>query len=146
MAGTLSSWPEPTPVSNQRRRWSRVVVAPLVAMAGVAALLVAVHASMAGDPIGDSALNAYNAGWYPNVVKQKYLTCAETCKTLANALPEYETSAVPPTKRAFLCRVPGSPSGWQYGTQFDTRAACYTVGLDLKGRYSERYACLCVGR
>jgi hypothetical protein len=98
------------------------------------------------DPIQDGAIAPYRAGWFANGGS---LTCAETCKAKApGTLPEYEASSVPPTKRAFLCRVAGRPVGsiqtWLYGSQFDDRATCYTTGLDLKGSYSKRYHCLCV--
>jgi hypothetical protein len=113
----------------------------------LALLVVSVHA----DPIQDGALAPYRAGWFANVSPHGPLTCAETCKAKApGTLPEYEASAVPPTKRAFVCRVPGRPVGnlrtWLYGSQFDGRPACYTTGLDLKGRYTQRYFCLCVAR
>ena len=98
------------------------------------------------DPIQDGALAPYRAGWFANAG-----TCSETCKAKApGTLAEYEASAVPPTKRAFVCRVAGKPAGnldtWLYGSQFDDRAACYTTGLDLKGSYAKQYFCLCVAK
>lgn len=113
----------------------------MLAMATVLALL---PRNVQSDPIQDGALASYRAGWFPNSG-----TCAETCKAKApGSLAEYEASAVPPTKRAFVCRVAGKPQGdlrtWLYGSQFDDRAACYTTGLDLKGSYAEKYYCLCV--
>jgi len=79
------------------------------------------------------------------------LSCSDACKKSApGALAEYEASPIPATKRAFLCRVAGKPVGqidtWLYGNQFDTRAACYTTGLDLKGSYTDKYYCLCVAK
>ena len=130
--------------SNMRSVVRRAAVAMFVAVS--VAPIVLVIASSAGDPIGSNALNPHSAGWYTNVQQQRFLTCADTCKTNANALPEYEASAEPLTKRAFVCKVPGKPAGWQYCSQFDDRAACYTVGTNLKGSYSERFMCLCVGR
>lgn len=54
---------------------------------------------------------------------------------------------MPPTKRAFVCRVEGKVKDtWLYGSQFDDRAACYTTGLDLKGSFTQRYFCLCVAK
>jgi hypothetical protein len=113
----------------------------------LALLALGVHA----DPIQDGALAPYRAGWFPNASPKGPLTCAETCKAKApGTLAEYEASAVPPTKRAFVCRVAGKPHDnletWLYGSQFDDRAACYTTGLDLKGSYSRRYFCLCVAK
>jgi hypothetical protein len=101
------------------------------------------------DPIQDGALAPYRAGWFANSDPHGALTCAETCKVKApGSIAEHEASAVPPTKRAFVCRVAGKPEGhvetWLYGSQFDDRAACYTTGLDLKGSYTKQYFCLCV--
>lgn len=113
---------------------------------GTATVLVLLALSVHADPIQDGALAPYRAGWFANTG-----TCAETCKAKApGTLPEYEPSPIPPTKRAFLCRVAGRPNGnlrtWLYGSQFDDRAACYTTGLDLKGSYSQKYFCLCVAK
>lgn len=123
-----------------------------------AALVIALSAGLAlaafalrADPIGDGSLVGHRTGWFSNVSRSGPLTCAETCRTkAAGSAPEHEASAVPPTKRTFVCRVPGRPSGdlktWLYGNQFDDRPACYTTGLDLKGSYQQRYFCLCVAR
>jgi len=133
-------------VSSSHSKTKTIALWLFVAAAAGAVLLVVAPQPASGDPIDDSQLKPYRAGWFSNVEAQNYLTCAETCKTKAKAVPEHEASAVPPTKRAFVCRAPGKPSGWLYGSQFDDRAACYTVGLDLKGSYSERYMCLCVAQ
>lgn len=108
----------------------------------LALLALNVHA----DPIGDGALAPYRAGWFDN---NGTLTCAQTCKTKApGSQAEHEASAVPNTKRAFVCRVAGRPAGTLqtalYGSQFDERPACYTTGLDLKGSHRPKYFCLCV--
>ena len=118
---------------------------------GMAAVLAVLALTVHADPIDDGALAPHRAGWFANTSRSGPLTCAETCKAKApGTLAEYEASAVPPTKRAFVCRVPGKPKGeletWLYGSQFDDRAACYTTGLDLKGSYSQRYFCLCVAQ
>ena len=118
----------------------------ILAMAAVLALLPRnIHA----DPIQDGALAPYRAGWFSNVSPSAPLTCARTCAAKApGTVPEHEASAVPPTKRAFVCRVAGKPQNniptWLYGSQFDDRPACYTTGLDLKGSHSDKYYCLCV--
>lgn len=118
---------------------------------GTAAVLALLALNVYADPIGDGALAPYRAGWFPNGSPHGPLTCAETCKAKApGTLAEYEASAVPPTKRAFVCRVAGKPQPnlqtWLYGSQFDDRAACYTTGLDLKGSYTQKYFCLCVAK
>jgi len=118
---------------------------------GTAAVLALVPLNVHADPIQDGALAPYRAGWFANAGPKGPLTCSETCKAKApGTLAEYEASAVPPTKRAFVCRVAGKPQGnletWLYGSQFDDRAACYTTGLDLKGSYSLKYFCLCVAK
>ena len=118
---------------------------------GMAAVLAFFALNLHADPIGDGALAAYRAGWFANNGPKGPLSCAETCKVKApGTLAEYEASAVPPTKRAFVCRVAGKPVNnigtWLYGSQFDDRAACYTTGLDLKGSYTEKYFCLCVAK
>ena len=114
---------------------------------GMATILALLALDVHADPIQDGALAPYRAGWFSNGGS---LTCAETCKAKApGTLPEYEASAVPPTKRAFVCRVgkaQGSLDTWLYGSQFDDRAACYTTGLDLKGSYTQKYFCLCVAK
>lgn len=112
----------------------------------VATILVLLSLNVHADPIQDGAIAPYRAGWFANTG-----TCADTCKAKApGTLAEYEASAVPATKRAFVCRVAGKPAGniptWLYGSQFDDRAACYTTGLDLKGSYSQKYFCLCVAK
>lgn len=117
----------------------------LIAATVLALLALDVHA----DPIQDGALAPYRAGWFANDGGPSPRTCSETCKAKApGSLAEYEASSVPPTKRAFVCRVAGKAQGnlatWRYGSQFDERAACYTTGLDLKGSYTEKYYCLCV--
>lgn len=110
----------------------------------LAAVLMTLALNLHADPIQDGALAAYRAGWFANTG-----SCVETCKAKApGTLPEYEASAMPNTKRAFVCRVAGKPQGnlqtWLYGSQFDDRAACYTTGLDLKGSHAPKYFCLCV--
>ena len=134
--------------SNLKARLFNRGGALILGMAVILALLaVNVHA----DPIQDGALAPYRAGWFPNGGPQGPLSCTDTCKAKApGTVAEHEASAVPPTKRAFVCRVAGKPLGslqtWLYGSQFDDRAACYTTGLDLKGSYSKEYFCLCVAK
>jgi hypothetical protein len=118
---------------------------------GAAAVLTLLALNVQADPIQDGALAPYRAGWFANTSPQGPLTCAQTCKAKApGTVPEHEASAVPPTKRAFVCRVAGKPNGnlatWLYGSQFDDRPACYTTGLDLKGSFNPRYLCLCVAQ
>jgi hypothetical protein len=118
---------------------------------GMAVILTVLAVSAQADPIQDGALAAYRAGWFANNGPKGPWTCSETCKAKApGTLAEYEASAVPPTKRAFVCRVEGKPVGkidtWLYGSQFDDRPACYTTGLDLKGSYNQKYFCLCVAK
>jgi hypothetical protein len=110
----------------------------------VVVVLLLVQSPADADPVGDSTLAPYRAGWYSNAAQPKNLACADTCQTKAKALAEYAASAVPPTKRAFVCRVAVGRDRWLYGSQFDDRPACYTVGLDLKGSYNDTYMCLCV--
>ncbi len=113
-----------------------------------AALLLLLPAGVQADPIDDFTVKSYRAAWFPNTQGNRNMSCADTCKQRMGGLPEYEASSVEPTKRAFVCRVQGNPRGnirtWRYGSQFDTRAACYTTGLDLKGSYEKRFMCLCV--
>ncbi len=63
---------------------------------------------------------------------------------------DQRSGPITPFKRAFVCRVAGKPNGnigtWLYGSQFDTRAACYTTGVDLKGSFSPKYFCLCAAK
>ena len=116
----------------------------IIAIAGLLALPLAVVA----DPFKDFSLEGHRAGWYPNAQGGKTLTCPETCKAQVGGLAEYEASPGV-VKRAFVCKVQGAPEGnirtWLYGNQFDERKACYTVDVSLKGTYSEKYFCLCVG-
>ena len=126
------------------RRGSVLVFAAATVLA---LLALNVHA----DPITDGALAPYRAGWFPNDSPAAPLSCSETCKKKApGTVAEHEASPIPPTKRAFVCRVAGKPQGnldtWLYGTQFDDRPACYTTGLDLKGSFSKKYYCLCVAK
>lgn len=128
-------------MSHSNSKAKVFILGPVFALA---LLALNVHA----DPIGDGALAPYRAGWFDN---NGTLTCAQTCKAKApGTLPEYEASAVPNTKRAFVCRVAGQPAGnlqtALYGSQFDERPACYTTGLDLKGSHTKKYFCLCVAK
>lgn len=130
--------------SEPTRRWLGTVF-----VLGLAALLLLVVPETQADPIQDGALSNYKAGWFSNAGRSGPLTCTETCKLKAEgSLAEYEATFDAPAKRAFVCKVEGRPNNdvrtWLYGSQFDGRAACYTVGRDLKGSYSERYYCLCV--
>jgi hypothetical protein len=122
-----------------------VFLTGLLATAAAVVLLVLAQSPAGADPVADSTLSPYRAGWYSNAAQPKNLTCADTCRTKAKGLAEYEASAVSPTKRAFVCRVAVARDRWLYGSQFDDRPACYTVGLDLKGSYNDSYMCLCVG-
>lgn len=129
------------------RRLRPTILVTLTTTALAVALMLTAPGAQA-DPIKNLSMGSYQAGWYSNSSRGGPLTCAETCKQKASALPEHEPSAVPVPKRAFLCKVQGEPKGdlrtWLYGSQFDDRAACYTVGLDLKGSYDDSYLCLCV--
>lgn len=114
-----------------------------------AAVLALLALNVQAEPIGDGALGPHRTGWFSNSGASGPLTCAETCKQKApGTAPEHAPSAVPNTKRAFVCRITGKPVGdlktALYGSQFDDRAACYTTGLDLKGSFNQRYFCLCV--
>jgi hypothetical protein len=118
---------------------------------GAATILALLAPSVQADPIQDGALASYRAGWFPNTGPQGPLSCSDTCKKNApGTLAEYEASPIPPFKRAFVCRVAGKPNGnidtWLYGSQFDTRPACYTTGVDLKGSFSDKYYCLCAAK
>ena len=113
----------------------------------IAALLVLPLAVVA-DPFKDLVLEGHRAGWYPNTHGGKTLTCPETCKAQVGGLAEYEASPGV-AKRAFVCKVQVGSEGniqtWLYGSQFDDRKACYTVDVSLKGKYDEKYFCLCLG-
>lgn len=122
-------------------------IRPLSVLMLLLALLLATPAARA-EPIKNLSMDPYLAGWYSNASRSGPLTCSETCKQKASAVAEHEPSAEPIPQRAFVCRVQGKPKDnlrtWLYGNQFDDRAACYTVGLDLKGSYEDSYFCLCV--
>jgi hypothetical protein len=118
---------------------------------GTATVFALLALNVHADPITDGVIAPYRAGWFANSGPGAPLTCARTCAAKApGTVPEHEASAVPPTKRAFVCRVAGKPLGnlqtWLYGSQFDDRPACYTTGLDLKGSFNQRYLCLCVAK
>jgi len=118
---------------------------------GTAAVLSLLALSAHAEPIQDGALAPHRAGWFANGGPHGPLSCADTCKAKApGTVSEHAASAVPPTKRAHVCRVAGKPVGnlqtWLYGSQFDDRPACYTTGLDLKGSFNPRYFCLCVAQ
>jgi hypothetical protein len=98
------------------------------------------------EPISNGSLTSHRVGWFDN---GGTMNCSETCKAKApGTVAEHEPSPIAPTKRVFVCKVQGKPSGnlrtWLYGNQFDDRPACYTTGLDLKGSFSKSFACLCV--
>ncbi len=119
-------------------------------MLGLAMILALLVPSVQADPIQDGALASYRAGWFDNTGPKGPLSCADTCKAKApGTLAECESSPITPFKRAFVCRVAGKPKPngnidtWLYGSQFDSRAACYTTGVDLKGSFSPKYYCLC---
>lgn len=120
-----------------------LVLTGCLAVAAASVLLARAYPPAGADPVGDSALSPHRVGWYSNAAP-KNLTCVDTCQTKAKALAEYEASGVSTTKRAFVCRVAVARERWLYGSQFDDRPACYTVGLDLKGSYNDSFMCLCV--
>jgi hypothetical protein len=129
--------------SDSKARLIRGGALILATVTVLASLALAAHA----DPINDGALAPYRAGWFANGSPHGPLSCADTCKAKApGTIAEHEASAVPPTKRVFVCRVAGHLETWLYGSQFDDRAACYTTGLDLKGSYEKKYFCLCVAK
>jgi hypothetical protein len=106
-----------------------------------ALFLLAVGASAA--PIPDGSYGTHRVGWYPNVSEGEGLTCPQTCRAHMAAVAESAPSPGVPS-RAFVCKVQVERGAYLFGSQFDDRPACYTVGLDLKGAYHERYHCLCV--
>lgn len=100
------------------------------------------------DPIADGSFNPYKAGWYPNVIDGKPLACRQVCEIKAKAAAEFEAAPGPRVKRTFVCKVAfrqeNRQSPFLYGNQFDARPACYTTDISLRGKYSERFLCLCV--
>jgi len=111
-------------------------------------LLAVFSAAVFADPIGDGSLDPYKAGWFPNVVDRKALTCPQVCEIKARAAAELEAAPGAQLQKTFVCKVPVGQEDrnttFLYGNQFDLRPACYTTDTSLRGRYSERFLCLCV--
>lgn len=111
-------------------------------------LLCIVPFAAFGDPIADGTFDPYKAGWFPNVIDGRPLICPRVCEIKAKSAAESEASPGTQIKRTFVCKVAAGQEGREttflYGNQFDARAACYTTDTTLRGRYSERFLCLCV--
>jgi hypothetical protein len=123
----------------------------MTAIRNILALFLLATASTASfaDPITDGALNPYKAGWFSNVIAGRALPCPQACEIAAKTAAEFEAAPGESLKKTFVCKVPVGQEGrnttYLYGNQFDARPACYTTDTSLRGRYSERFLCLCVG-
>jgi hypothetical protein len=119
--------------------------------AGVIVMLILVPLSVLADPIEDSSMDGYKAGWYLNIHDNKLLTCPETCKASVNGLPE-SVSSSEVSKKAFLCKrsvkigKEQKIKMWLYGNQFDDKNACYLLDQSGKRTASDKYYCLCVNK
>lgn len=101
-------------------------------------------ASAGAGPIPNGSFSSLSSGWFDG----SKLTCPEICER-HGAVAEAEANTAPPVRRSYVCKVRQAESGpyvWLFGTQFDSRPACYTTNRDLAGEYSEVFYCLCVKR
>jgi hypothetical protein len=107
--------------------------------------------SVLADPIKDSSMDSYKAGWYLNIRDNKALTCPETCKASLNGFPESSTRSEV-SKKAFLCKrsikfeKDQKIGTWLFGNQFDNKKFCYLFDQSGKRAASDEYYCLCVNQ
>lgn len=126
-----------------------MIARPLKAALGL--LLLAAAASSA-DPIQDSALQDYKAGWYPNGYKEKLVTCPEICKLEVNGVAEHERSGILRAPAIYVCRVlyrPGAPrpllgERYSYGNQVGTEAVCRAANASGRIMEVKEFHCLCI--
>jgi hypothetical protein len=121
----------------------------------VCTVLLSVAAGASADPIQDSSLNDYKAGWYPNYYKEKGpLTCPQTCEIWIKGVAEQENSMAADSKMTQVCKIgdrgqinkPVRGGRCLYGNQFDKTPACYVTDMNGKVQKSERYYCLCIAK
>ena len=118
---------------------------------GVIVVLIFFPLSVLADPIKDSSMDGYKAGWYLNLHDNKLLTCPETCKASVNGLPE-SVSSSEASQKAFLCKrsirieKDQKTKTWLFGSQFDDKTACYLFDQSGKRAASDKYYCLCVNQ
>ncbi len=106
------------------------------------ALLALASVAANAEPIPNSSFADRTAGWFDG----KGLTCPQICKE-QKAVAESEKNTARPVAMSYVCKVRKAKNGpylWLFGTQFDSRPACYTTDRDLKGEYSDIFYCLCV--
>ncbi|MFZ2161353.1 MAG: CARDB domain-containing protein [Sideroxyarcus sp.] len=114
-------------------------------------MLLAVWGAQA-DPIKDNMLNGYEAGWYPNVYKEKTMSCPDTCEVWVKGIAEHELSNGVKSKITNVCKVgsgkviekPVRDEKFLYGNQFDASPVCYTTDMAGMLRKSKQFYCLCI--
>ncbi len=118
---------------------------------GVIVMVMLLPLSALADPIEDSSMNGYKAGWYINILDNKLLTCPETCKARVNGLPESLINSEA-SQKAFLCKRSVKTGKdqkvrtWLFGNQFDDKKACYLFDQSGTRAASDKYYCLCVNQ
>jgi hypothetical protein len=114
----------------------------------VIVMMILLPVSVLADPIKDSSMNVYKAGWYLNYHDNKLLTCPETCKASVNGTAE-SLSSSGGSKKAYLCKrgvkieKDLKVKTWLFGNQFDDKKACYLFDQSGKNVSSDVYYCLC---
>ncbi len=121
-------------------KWMVVLV--LLLVAGIAQ----------ADPIKDSVLDNYKAGWYPNAYKNELMACPQACKRWVNGVAEHEKSMGVKSVETNVCKFydpketekPSRDQYFLYGNQFDNTPVCITTDTSGKLKSSRQFYCLCI--
>jgi hypothetical protein len=118
----------------------------------VVLVLLLVAGVVQADPIKDSVLDIYKAGWYPNAYKNELMPCPQACKLWVNGVAEHERSMGVKSSETNVCKFddpkettkPPSDHHFLYGNQFDVTPVCITTDTSGKLKASKQFYCLCV--
>lgn len=115
------------------------------------AAIFAATGTVQADPIKDSTLGDYKAGWYPNTYKEQLLTCPQACKAWIRGVAEHEPTGIRGADNN-VCKfsygkkptMPFQARPFLYGNQLDKTPVCYTADTTGTVRKSKQFYCLCI--
>jgi len=101
------------------------------------------------DPIKDGVLDVYKAGWYPNIYKNKQMTCPQTCRIRVGGVAEHEKSMGVKSRTTYVCKIGNGKKPLRdprtlYGNQFDNTPTCFTTDKRGKRSRANQFHCLCI--
>ena len=120
--------------------------------AALGLLLILAAGAAAADPIKDSVLQDYRAGWYPNRHKEKLVACQDICRLEVNGVAEHESPALLMRDAVHVCRVqyrsgiskPFLGERFSYGNQVGTEPVCRASDASGKILSVKEFHCLCI--